>query len=154
MWRLEVWTVADATFYVFDGSNLLHAAELASREELIDRLASFVGSHGVSGAVVFDGVGDERTIGRLSVRYAAHADDLIERLTAERRTEEQVAVVSSDRAIELATGKLVQHASAAAFMAELAAEQVPPRDATARLRVEDALDDETRMRLERLRRQR
>ena len=146
--------MADATFYVFDGSNLVYAGELDSREELIDRLASFVAARGVSGAVVFDGVGDERTIGRLSVRYAVHADDLIERLTAERRTEERVAVVSSDRAIEHATGKLVQHASAASFMAELAAEQLPPPDASARLRVEDALDDETRSRLERLRRQR
>lgn len=146
--------MADPTFYVFDGSNLLHAGGLGSREELIDRLASFVASRGVSGVVVFDGVGDERTIGRLDVRYAAHADDLIERLAAERRTEERTAVVSSDRAIEHATGKLVQHDDASSFISELAAEKTPPPDAAARLRVEDALDEETRIKLERLRRQR
>ncbi|MGI9658101.1 MAG: NYN domain-containing protein [Gaiellaceae bacterium] len=146
--------MAEPTFYVFDGSNLVHAGELGSREELIDQLASFVATRGVSGVVVFDGVGDERTIGRLSVRYAAHADDLIERLAAERRTEERVAVVSSDRAIEHATGKLVQHDAAASFIAELAAERPPPPDVSARLRVEDALDEDTRARLERLRRQR
>ena len=146
--------MADPTFYVFDGSNLMHAGEIGSHEELIDQLASFVASRGIAGVVVFDGVGDERTIGRLSVRYAAHADDLIERLAVDRRMEERVAVVSSDRAIEHATGKLVKHDAAASFIAELAGERLPPRDASARLRVEDALDDETRTRLERLRRQR
>lgn len=146
--------MAEPTFYVFDGSNLMYAGELNSREELIDRLASFVAGRGVAGAVVFDGVGDERQIGRLSVRYAAHADDLIEQLAAERRTQERVAVVSSDRAIEHATGKLVQHNESAAFMAELVAERPPPPDAKARLRIEDSLDAETRARLERMRRQR
>ena len=146
--------MADPTFYIFDGSNLMHAGELGSREELIDQLASFVASRGVRGVVVFDGVGDERVIGRLEVRYAAHADDLIERLAAERRTEERTAVVSSDRAIEHATGKLVQHDDASSFIAELQAERTPPPDADARLRVEDALDDETRRELERMRRQR
>ena len=146
--------MADPTFYIFDGSNLMHAGELGSREELIDQLASFVASRGVRGVVVFDGVGDERVVGRLEVRYVAHADDLIERLAAERRTEERTAVVSSDRAIEHATGKLVQHDDASSFIAALQAERMPPPDADARLRVEDALDDETRRELERMRRQR
>ena len=146
--------MAEPSFYVFDGSNLVHAGGLGSREELIDQLASFVASRGVAGVVVFDGVGEERVIGRLEVRYATHADDLIERIVAQRRTEERTAVVSSDRAIEHATGKLVQHHDASSFSAELAAERTPPPDADARLRVEDALDDETRRRLERMRRQR
>ena len=146
--------MAEPSFYVFDGSNLMHAGALGLREELIDRLASFVASRGVAGVVVFDGVGDERTIGRLDVRYAAHADDLIERLVAEHRTEERTAVVSSDREIEHATGKLVQHDDAVRFIAELTAERTPLPDADARLRVEDALDDVTRCKLERMRRQR
>lgn len=146
--------MADPTFYVFDGSNLMHAGELRSRDELVDRLASFVAMRGIRGVVVFDGVGDERSVGRLSVRYAAHADDLIERLAAERRTEERVAVVSSDRAIEHATGKLVKHDAAADFIAELTAEGPPPPDAQSRLKVEDSLDPETRERLEQLRRER
>lgn len=146
--------MADPTFYVFDGSNLMHAGELRSREELVDRLASFVATRGVRGVVVFDGVGDERGIGRLSVRFALHADDLIERLAAERRTEERVAVVSSDRAIEHATGKLVKHDDAAAFMAELSAEAPPPPDAQSRLKVEDSLPPDVRAKLERLRRER
>jgi len=146
--------VPDPTYYIFDGNNLMHAGELSSREELVDKLAGFVATRGVRGVVVFDGVGDERGIGRLSVRYAAHADDLIERLAAERRTGERVAVVSSDRAIEHATGKMVTHAPAADFIAGLIAVAPPAPDPQSRLKVEDSLDADVREQLERMRRER
>ena len=144
----------DPTFYAFDGSNLMHAGGFEFQGNLIDRLASFIAKNGVSGVVVFDGFGDERNIGNLQIKYAPHADDLIERIVAERRTKERVAVVSSDRAIEHATGVMVQHHSSTNFLSYLATEKLPFSDVTTRLRVEDSLDDETRKRLEHLRRRR
>jgi predicted RNA-binding protein with PIN domain len=75
--------VADPTLYLFDGYNLLHAGSFRDREELVDRLADFVAMRGARGVVVFDGAGEERAIGSLEVRFADHADTLIERLVAE-----------------------------------------------------------------------
>ena len=39
-------TVADATLYLFDGYNLLHAGAFTEPRELIDALASFVAMKG------------------------------------------------------------------------------------------------------------
>ena len=86
--------MADPTLYLFDGYNLLHAGDFRDRSELVDSLASFVASRGVRGVVVFDGVGEEREIGPLSVRFAAHADDVLERLAAKNRASERVCVPS------------------------------------------------------------
>src|ERR671931_1053480 len=80
--------VADPTLYLFDGYNLLHAGDFRDVPELVDRLAGFVALQGVRGVVVFDGGGEERRVGRLQVRYAPHADALIERLAAEHRDRE------------------------------------------------------------------
>jgi len=74
--------MAEPTLYLFDGYNLLHAGSFGDRNELVDTLASFVAGRGVRGVVVFDGVGEERAIGPLQIRYTAHADDLLERLAA------------------------------------------------------------------------
>ena len=52
--------------------------------------------NGARGVVVFDGVGEELEVGPLSVRYAPHADTLLERLAAEHRHGERVCLVSSD----------------------------------------------------------
>ena len=145
--------MADPSLYLFDGSNLLHAGGLGSRDELVDRLASFVAVRGVRGVVVFDGVGQERRVGRLDVRYAAHADSVIERLAAQHREREPVAVVSSDRTIEHATGPGVRHLSSQDFLVELGHDRPPPPEASSRLKLEDSLDTSTRERLERTRRQ-
>ena len=145
--------MADPSLYLFDGSNLLHAGGFGSPDELVDRLASFVALRGVRGIVVFDGVGQERRVGRLELRYAAHADLVIERLAAQHREREPVAVVSSDRAIEHATGRGVRHRSSQDFLAELGDERPPPPEAASRLKLEDSLDPQTRERLERIRRQ-
>ena len=146
--------VADPTLYLFDGHNLMHAGGIESREELADRLAGFVGLRGARGVVVFDGVGEERTIGTLEVRFAPHADDLIERLAAERRGSERVAVVSSDAAIRDTAGPWVERRSSTGFLRELSGERLPSPSPQGRFQVEGALDETTRERLERLRRAR
>lgn len=145
--------MADPTLYLFDGHNMLHASDFGDERELVDALASFVAGRGVRGYVVFDGGGDEREIGPLSIRYAAHADDLLERLAAENRTSEEVCLVSSDAAIRGVSGQEVRKLSSRLFLAELEPEQHrdhEQRGSGGRLR--DQLDPETRERLERLRR--
>jgi predicted RNA-binding protein with PIN domain len=145
--------MADPTLYLFDGYNLLHAGDFTERGELVDALASFVASRGVRGVVVFDGVGEEREIGPLSVRFAAHADDVLERLAAEHRASELVCVISSDSLVRRTSGQEVRKQTSAAFLADL--EPVSHTDSEQRGaggRVGDNLDVETRERLERLRR--
>jgi predicted RNA-binding protein with PIN domain len=145
--------MAETTLYLFDGYNLLHASGRSDPHELVDLLASFVASKGARGVVVFDGAGVEREVGTLSVRWAAHADDLLERLAAENRGTEQVCIVSSDDAVRRVSGQEVRKLSSRLFLAELEPAQhreTEQRGAGARLG--DRLDPETRERLERLRR--
>src|SRR5687767_2608063 len=111
--------MADPTLYLFDGYNLLHAGSFRERDELVDTLASFVAVRGLRGVVVFDGVGDERTIGALSVRFTTHADDLLERLAAENRASELVCIVSSDHAVRWTSGQEVRKLASRAFLADL-----------------------------------
>jgi len=141
--------MSDPTLYLFDGSNLFHAGDFRDRDELVDLLASFVALRGARGVVVFDGVGGERVVGPLTVRFAPHADDVLERLAAERRERESVLVVTSDAAVRGTAGQTVQKASSRAFLAGLGATSHEERAAS---RVRDRLDEETRARLERLRR--
>ena len=145
--------MADPTLYLFDGYNLLHAGDFSERGELVDSLASFVASRGIRGVVVFDGVGEEREIGPLSVRFAAHADDMLERLAAEHRGLELVCVVSSDSLVRRTSGQEVRKQTSRAFLADL--EPVRHTDHEQRGaggRVCDRLDPDTREQLERLRR--
>jgi predicted RNA-binding protein with PIN domain len=139
----------EVTLYLFDGSNLFHAGAFSHRDELVDVLASFVALHGARGVVVFDGAGEDRDVGALSVRFAPHADTLLERLAAERRDREAVLLVTSDAAVRGTSGQEVRKRGSAAFLAELG--QVTHRE-DARSRLGDRVDDETRARLERLRR--
>src|SRR5919201_4231994 len=88
-------SVAEPTLYLFDGYNLLHAGDYEDTRQLRDELASFVALKGARGVLVFDGHGADATYGALEVRYAAPADSLLERLAAENRDVEQVAIVSS-----------------------------------------------------------
>jgi predicted RNA-binding protein with PIN domain len=141
--------MSDPTLYLFDGSNLFHAGSYGDRDELVDALASFVALRGAQGVVVFDGVGAERTIGRLTVRYAPHADDVLERLAAEHRDREDVLVVTSDAAVRGTAGQSVQKAGSRAFLEELG---TTAHVETSARRVRDRLDDETLAKLEHLRR--
>jgi predicted RNA-binding protein with PIN domain len=141
--------VAEPTLYLFDGYNLLRRGAVADERELTDVLASFVALRGARGVLVWDGVGTDAVIGPLSVRYAPHADTLLERLAAEQRDLETVCLVSSDFSVRGTSGQEVQKRSSDAFLAELGShgshEGRPSRLA-------DAVDAETRARLERLRR--
>ena len=94
----------DPTLYLFDGWNLLHAGAFKEPTELIDRLASFVGMTGARGILVFDGTGPDERIGPLEIRFAEHADTLLERLAAEHRGSESVCIVSSDSVIRGVSG--------------------------------------------------
>ena len=139
--------------YLFDGNNVLHAGVFRDRVELVDRLAGYVALEGARGVVVFDGVGEDVSVGPLEVRFADHADALLERLAAEHRSREHVTVVSSDRAIRATAGQETRRVSAKTFLRELAEER-PMTSPAARSTVEGALDDETRRQLERWRRRR
>ena len=142
--------MADPTLYLFDGFNVLRASELEDMASLVDRLASFVALRGARGVVVFDGGGEELQIGPLSVRFAAHADELLERLAAEHRRTERVCLVSSDAAIRSVSGQEVMKRSSRAFADELAA--VGGDSEATPSRLADRLDENTRARLEALRR--
>ncbi len=145
--------MAEPTLFLFDGYNLLHAGTFSDRDELVDTLASYVAGHGARGVVVFDGVGEERSIGPLTVRFTDHADDLLERLAAENRRTERVCVVSSDHAVRWTSGQEVRKVASRAFLAQLAPVEHVEREQTgAGGRVGDRLDDETRAKLEELRR--
>jgi len=139
----------DATLYLFDGYNLLHAGAFRDVRELVDRLADFVAVHGARGVVVFDGVGEDTSYGPLEVRYAPHADALLERLAAEHRDREQVCLVSSDAAVRGTSGQEVRKLSSRAFVRDLEPVQHDERRPS---RVADRLDEATRAALERLRR--
>jgi len=139
----------EVALYLFDGSNLFHAGRFAHRDELVDELSSFVAVRGARGVVVFDGVGEDRKIGDLSVRFAPDADSVLERLAAEGRAREAVLLVTSDAAVRGTSGQEVRKRGSAAFLAELAA--VSHRE-DAPSRLADRVDPETRARLERLRR--
>ena len=138
--------------YLFDGYNILHAGSFRERAELIDRLASFVAMRGARGVVVFDGVGDDESYGELSVRFSEHADDLIERLAAEHRSQEEVWVISSDREIRGTAGQETRRVSSKTFLRDLDDNARPTVEG--RSQIEDTLDENTRSALERLRRRR
>ena len=141
--------MAEPTLYLFDGYNLLHAGEFDDPRALVDLLASFVALHGARGVVVFDGVGEERVYGPLEVRFAPHADALLERLAAENRATEKVCLVSSDSAVRRTSGQEVQKLSSRTFLGDL--EAVTHREERPR-HLRDQLDPDTREALERMRR--
>ena len=141
--------MAEPTLYLFDGFNLLHAGGFRSPEELRDLLASWVAAQGARGVLVFDGQGPTERRGPLEVRWAKDADALLERLAAENRGKEQVAVVSSDAAVRGTTGIDVRKLASQTFLAELSRPSQPP-GTPGDLR--DRLDPDTLAQLERLRR--
>ncbi|HZO98232.1 MAG TPA: NYN domain-containing protein [Gaiellaceae bacterium] len=141
--------VADASLYLFDGYNLLHAGPFSDARQLADALASFVASRGARGVLVFDGSGDDAELGPLSVRYAPDADALLERLAAEHRGRERVLLVSSDRAVLETAGRQVAQLSSQTFFRDLEPPAQPPAPPGG---LGDRLDPELRARLERLRR--
>lgn len=139
--------------YLFDGYNLLHAGGFSDPQALVDRLAGYVAERGAEGVVVFDGEGAEVSYGRLAVRYAPSADTLLERLAAEHRGRREVILVSTDRAIRDTAGLTVRKVHSQDFAAGLGApEKGVGKPAGGK--VEDAIEEETRKRLEEWRRRR
>jgi predicted RNA-binding protein with PIN domain len=138
-----------ADLYLFDGYNLLHAGGFTDARELRDALASYVAVRGARGIVVFDGLGDVVSRGALEVRYAPNADALLERLAADNRRRENVVLVTSDATLKQASGVEVAKVSSAAFAREL--RSAPPAEERP-AGLAGKLDDETRARLEKLRR--
>ncbi len=138
-----------ADLYLFDGYNLLHAGAFAGKRELVDALASFVALRGGRGVVVFDGVGEDTTLGPLEVRHARHADTLLERIAATQRSLERVLLVTSDATLAAAAGLEVAKLSSQAFLRDLErggrSDELPQG-------LGGKLDPATRARLERLRR--
>jgi predicted RNA-binding protein with PIN domain len=141
--------VAEPTLYLFDGHNLFHAGSYNDLRELRDELASFVALKGARGYLVFDGTGADESYGPLEVRYAKNADTLLERLAAEHRATEEVCLVSSDSAVRGTSGLEVQKRSSATFVSEL--ENVTHSEERPH-HLRDTLDEETRAKLERMRR--
>jgi predicted RNA-binding protein with PIN domain len=141
--------VAEPTLYLFDGFNLLHAGGFGTPEELRDLLASWVAAQGARGVLVFDGHGRNERHGALEVRWTPEADTLLERLAAENRGREQVAVVSSDAAVRGTAGIEVRKLSSQGFLSELAR---PAQRSGPRGDLRDRLDPDTLAELERLRR--
>ena len=113
--------MSEPTLYLFDGFNLLHAGGFGSPEELRDLLASWVAAQGARGVLVFDGEGANERRGPLEVRWAKDADTLLERLAAEHRSKEQVAIVSSDTAVRGTAGIEVRKLASQTFLGELVA---------------------------------
>ncbi len=141
--------MAEPTLYLFDGFNLLHSGGFESPDALRDLLAGWVATKGARGVLVFDGRGPDEQHGPLTVRWTPDADALIERLAAEHRRGEQVAVVSSDEAVRGTSGAEVRKMSARIFLAELTR---PEHTERSRGDLRDKLDADTLARLERLRR--
>jgi predicted RNA-binding protein with PIN domain len=141
--------MAEPTLYLFDGYNLLHAGPYGDRRALVDTLAGFVATRGARGIVVFDGAGDDAQIGMLAVRFAPDADTMLERLAAANRMRERVLLVSSDATVLGTAGRQVGHLSSQTFFRDLPAPLLPPRAPGG---LADRLDEETRAKLERLRR--
>jgi len=137
------------TLYLFDGYNLLHAGHFEDPRELVDALASFVALRGAHGVVVFDGAGEDAVRGPLEVRYAAHADTVLERLAAEHRAAKEVVLVTSDSTVAAAAGVQVAKVSSQTFFREL---ESPRHVESGPQGLAGKLDEETRARLERLRR--
>ena len=139
----------DATLYLFDGYNLLHAGPYDDPRELTDLLASYVATRGAHGVLVFDGAGEDAELGPLSIRYAPNADTLLERLAAEQRDRRHVVLVSSDQAVLGTAGSRVAQLSSQTFFRELEPQTQPAAPPGG---LGDKLDAETQARLERLRR--
>ena len=96
-------------------------------------LASLVAAQGARGVLVFDGVGGGRERGPLEVRCAPDADTLLERLAAEHRDREQVALVSSDPPSAARPAVEVRKLASQTFLARARADRAhaaEPRAAT------------------------
>ena len=142
--------MAEPTLYLFDGYNLLHAGDYRGVDAARStswRVSSRCKGRAASSSSTASG--EEVTRGPLEVRFAPHADTLLERLAAEHRDKEWVCLVSSDVTIRETSGQAVRKLSSSTFLRGLGAgDQTPPPPG----QLSDRLDEKTRLALERLRR--
>ena len=137
----------EPSLYLFDGSNLFHAGGFSDRDELVDLLSSYVATRGARGVIVFDGVGADRAVGPLEVRFARQTESaqaLVERLRSHPAVSAvrypgfgallsfDVADAESARAVESATRLVVNMTSLGGVTSRIEArarwegERVPP----------------------------
>jgi predicted RNA-binding protein with PIN domain len=165
--------MAERTLYIVDGYNVLHvlfpsieAGELATRREwLVERLTSFAALKGGRVLVVFDvrgrrGVSSETVKGTgVEVSFAGGhlgADALIARRIAEQPADVTVFVVSADQEVQRTAARAGVHRLTPRELAvelnksseALANRQKP---GTLRTQLEDKVDGETLLKLERMR---
>ena len=142
--------VAEPTLYLFDGYNLLHAGRSTDPRELVDRLASFVALQRRARR--------RRLRRRRRGRDARPARGALRRRTPTRcssgsppstAARETVCLVSSDAAVRGTSGQEVQKLTSRTFLRDLEPASTATSDPAA---LPGTLDDETRARLERLRR--
>ncbi len=140
----------DATLYLFDGYNLLHASPYDDARELVDALASFVATQGARGVVVFDGVGEDAERGPLSVRYVARRRHAA-RAARRRAPRPRAGRWSSPRTSRCSRPPAARsrNLSSQTFFRDFGRLRSADRRAGG---LADKLDAETRARLERLRR--
>ena len=137
--------MADPTFYLFDGFNLLHAGGFEDSRELTDKLASFVAEKGARGVLVFDGTGEDLTVRpargalRRARRHAARA--------SRGRAPRQGAGLP--RLVRLGGARNIRPGGDEALLGDLhAGLQLEAHQEQKPMRVEDKLDPETRAKLE------
>lgn len=150
--------------WIVDGDNAAHkltpgaADHLKSRDTLVAQVAGYAAQAGIDVVLVFDGAGDDRSVGRTSVRYAGSvsADTVIERLAGQAGEGREVTVVSSDnvlRHVAARGGVEVMHAGELLSRLSSGAPGDRPSGAPRqRFQLADSLDPSVREALERLRR--
>jgi len=146
-----------------DGDNVAHVrGGSESYERVRGGLVAAVVDHasrtGTETVLIFDGGGQERTIGRVSIRHAGRetADTLIERLAHLHHDTREVTVVSSDSVLRHVAQREGVHAmSAREYVDRLGApagSDAPSAQPRQRFQLGDKLDPAVREALERLRR--
>ena len=99
----------------------------ADRRELVDALASFVATRRARRRRLRRRRATTPSSGRSSVRFAPHADALLERLAAEHRDRERVLLVSSDATVRGTAGREVAKLSSQTFFRDLEPRERPRR---------------------------
>ena len=147
---------------IVDGDNVAHrrgGAKERMRDDLVADCSVYAEQVGCDVVIVFDGHGQERKVGRVSVRHAGGetADTTIERIAHRSAGERSVTVVSSDSALRMVAARgAVDAMSAREFSERLDSaprpQQQRPAEGRGRYQLGDALDPATREALERIRR--
>ena len=141
--------MAEPTLYLFDGYNLLHAGPFTDQRELTDTLASFVAGRARAACSSSTASGRTRRTARSRCATPRTPTRCSSGSPPSTAGTEEVCLVSSDFAVRGTSGQEVQKRSSRSFVGDL---ELPRHSESHGSRLGDALDAETRARLERLRR--